>query len=506
MSVTQIKNKQEFLELAKSSNDYYVLDFYADWCGPCKMMLPVFERVSKNAEVSNFKFAKINRDENQDLVDEYGFEIPTIPRFFVVKFNGDGNFSKSQIVRELGGSQSKTDMINALLEIAKEEGFEAGASSSNPQSDEGSKHTPPASQESASKGDSLNSFTQDLNNAEQTLDKDSKNSFEGKHRVAIIGSGPSGLTAGIYTSRAQLDTTIYLGMQPGGQLTTTTEIENFPGAWSSETKQGMMGPDLMSLIQKQAEHFGAKTRFEEVTSLFVRQENGHNKFDLTSSKGTETYDAVIIATGASARYLGLPGEEKFVGKGYHSCATCDGFFYRDKEVMIVGGGDSAMEEANFLTKFASKVYIAHRRDEFRASKIMQERALNNPNIEVLWNTVITDFESEDGNKVSGVKLQDTVTNQHRSMPIDGVFVAIGHIPNSGFVGELLDKDNAGFLIPEYRKDASARTSRYNMATKIPGIFVAGDIEDTQYRQAITAAGDGCRAAMDTEKWLEEVYG
>jgi thioredoxin reductase (NADPH) len=475
MSMLHIQTKADFMDLTATSTDYFVIKFFAEWCGPCKIMAPIFERVSKNDQVSRFKFAEINRDENQELIEEFGFDIPTIPRFFVVKFNGDGTFDTSQIIRDLGGSQSKTDMINSLLEIAKEEGFETGTAEGEISQTSG---------ESDAKADEL---------------------FHGPKKVAIIGSGPSGLTAGIYASRAQLDTTIYLGMQPGGQLTTTTEIENFPGAWDKETKQGMMGPDLMSLIQKQAEHFGAKTRFEEVTSLKVRQEAHGPQFDLTTNKGTDTYDAVIIATGASARYLGLPDEKRFVGKGYHSCATCDGFFYRDKEVMIVGGGDSAMEEANFLTRFASKVYVAHRRDEFRASKIMQERVLNNPKIEVLWNTVITEFESEDGSKVSGVKLQDTQTKEERSMPIAGVFVAIGHIPNSGFVGELLDKDNAGYLIPEYRKDASARTSQYNMATKIPGIFVAGDIEDTQYRQAITAAGDGCRAAMDAEKWLEEVY-
>jgi thioredoxin reductase (NADPH) len=463
MSAKQIKNIEEFENLIKTSNDYYVLDFYANWCGPCQLMLPIFEKVSNFPELQNYRFAKINRDENYDLVEKYGFNIPTIPRFFVVKFTGDGFFSKEKnILLEMGGTQSKTDMLNKLLEIAKEEGLQ------------------------------ISDLNQDNGSTKKITEVVE---MSPKKKVAIIGSGPSGLTAGIYTSRAELDTTIFLGMQPGGQLTTTTEIENFPGAFDKETKKGMMGLDLVQLIQLQAEHFGAKTLFEEVISIVPNA----NKFVIKTSNQESIFDAVIIASGASARYLGVKGEEKFVGKGYHSCATCDGFFYKNKVVAIVGGGDSAMEEANFLTKFAEKVYLIHRNENFRASKIMLERVKNNPKIEILTNKVIESFIGE--NKVIGVNLKNTKTNEISKLDLDGVFVAIGHIPNTGFVGNILDKDNSGYLIPQLRVAPEIRVSKYNTATKIPGVFVAGDVSDTEYRQAITAAGDGCRAAMDCEKWL-----
>lgn len=317
-----------------------------------------------------------------------------------------------------------------------------------------------------------------------------------KRKVAIVGSGPSGLTAAIYTSRASLDTTIYLGLQPGGQLTTTTEIENFPGF-----PEGIMGPELMQNMQKQAERFGAKTLLETVDKILI-QEDAKPKFALTLGNGQqEYYDAVIVASGASAKYLGIPGEERFVGKGYHSCATCDGFFYRGKTIAVVGGGDSACEEANFLTKFAEKVYLIHRRDEFKASKIMLERVKNNPKVEFLTFKQITEFVGQD--KVTGVKLMDTRTREIQDLALDGVFVAIGHTPNSGFAQGLLTMDEAGYLLPQLRRPATDRTSKYDMMSNIQGIFVAGDVEDTIYRQAITAAGDGCRAAMDCEKWLEE---
>jgi thioredoxin reductase (NADPH) len=523
-------------------------------------------------------------------------------------------------------------------------------------------------------------------------------------KIAIIGSGPSGLTAGIYTSRANLDTTIYLGLQPGGQLTTTTEIENFPGAWSNETKEGMMGPDLMTLMQQQAEHFGAVSILDEIKSIevaiskptilfathnpskvermrkflgnqsvnlkspvelnlesFEVDENGEtemenaqlkaeaffNKYnivsialdsglyfegvdeseqpgrhiqriagagmgeddekrfelmtnhyinlakkyggsvrgyfldayslfngkehvagvakryfvlrdqqfhkdvhfpiaclytvngkpvkDLTneeeyefvkpamdcvnhilnqylftlkpklkiSTSGTsEEFDAVIIASGASAKYIGLEGEEKYIGKGYHSCATCDGFFYRKKTICVVGGGDSAMEEANFLTKFADKVYLIHRSESFRASKIMVDRAKANPKIEFVMNTKVTKFIGEE--KVEGVVLENTKDGSTRDLKLDGVFVAIGHTPNTGFVGNLLDKDDAGYLVSQGQKDADDRTSKFLTAAQVPGIFIAGDVEDKIYRQAITAAGNGCKAAIDCERWLESV--
>lgn len=596
-------------------------------------------------------------------------------------------------------------------------------------------------------------------------------------KIAIIGSGPSGLTAGIYTSRAQIDTTIFLGMQPGGQLTTTTEIENFPGAWDKDTKQGTMGPDLMELIQKQAEHFGAKTimeeiielrvdiknstnsnlqnppenqnsqiqdilfathnpskverlknyldisninfltakdinleisevpedgenewenakikakayfdatqkteskilatlsldtgiyfenldskdqpgqnvqriagvleedsddiRFQKMTDFYIKlvQKNGgklsgyfldvyclydgkefikaenkrkitltdkvnqkdvhfpicslyevkglhyqnlsnqemqeflrpslesakvliqefinqkeiankspnseqflqnkvetnsksQNKFILkTSSQKEMEFDAVIIASGAMAKWLGIEGEEKFVGKGYHSCATCDGFFYRNKTIAVVGGGDSAMEEANFLTKFASKVYLIHRREEFRASKIMLERAKNNPKIEFLLNKAPINFLGE--KKVNTVVLKDSKTGEISNLEIDGLFVAIGHKPNSDFVKGVLATDQLGYLLPRNKllptkiaekklEDSEAnlksnldlnaeetwhKWAKFGTMSEIDGLFVAGDVEDTIYRQAITAAADGCKAAMDCEKWLESV--
>ena len=523
-------------------------------------------------------------------------------------------------------------------------------------------------------------------------------------KIAIIGSGPSGLTSGIYTSRANIDTTIYLGLQPGGQLTTTTEIENFPGAWSFDTKEGMMGPDLMALMQKQAEHFGAVTILDEIKSIEVElpkptvlfathnpskvermrkflgnksvelkspvelnlesfevEENGDtemenaklkaeaffNKYNISSialdsglyfegvsedeqpgrhiqriagagkgeddekrfslmteyyinlakkyggsirgffldayslfdgkshitgtaqrhfvlrdkqfhkdvhfpiaclytvggkpvkdlteteeyefvkpamdcanhilnqllftlkpklkistSGSTSEFDAVIIASGASARYIGLEGEEKFIGKGYHSCATCDGFFYRKKTICVVGAGDSAMEEANFLTKFADKVYLIHRSETFRASKIMIDRARANPKIEFILNSKVTQFLGTE--KVEGVVLENTIDGSKKDLILDGVFVAIGHTPNTGFVGNLLDKDDAGYLISQGQKDAGERTSKFLTAAQVPGIFIAGDVEDKIYRQAITAAGNGCKAAIDCERWLESV--
>jgi thioredoxin reductase (NADPH) len=305
-------------------------------------------------------------------------------------------------------------------------------------------------------------------------------------KIAIIGSGPSGLTAGIYTSRASLDTTIYLGIQPGGQLTTTTEIENFPGF-----VDGIMGPELMDNMQRQAERFGAKTIFETVRNLTYDISGSKPVFTLLHDSGETSFDAVIIASGASARYLGLPNEEKYIGRGYHSCATCDGFFYKNKEIIVIGAGDSAMEEANFLTKFASTVYLVHRSETFRASKIMIDRAKANPKIKWILNKSIVSLNGE--SKVSNVELKDSITGEVSNMDIDGVFVAIGHTPNTEFVKGRLSMDEAGYLLPKNRT-----------MSEIDGIFIAGDVEDTIYRQAITAAGDGCRAAMDCEKWLESI--
>ena len=317
------------------------------------------------------------------------------------------------------------------------------------------------------------------------------------HRVGIIGSGPSGLTAAIYASRANLDTTVFLGMEPGGQLTTTTEIENFPGF-----PEAIMGPDLMENMQKQAERFGAKTIFSVVQDLQVHENEGRKIFTLDDGSDKHEFDAVIVASGARAKYIGLEGEEKFIGKGYHSCATCDGFFYRGKTIAVVGGGDSAMEEANFLTKFADKVYLIHRREVFRASKIMLERAQNNPKIEFLLNKKVTKLIGE--TKLNAVELENTITGETSTLDLDGVFVAIGHIPNSNFAKGILTMDDVGYLKPQFRLPAEDRTSSFDMMSNVEGIFVAGDVQDTMYRQAITAAGDGCRAAMDAEKWLESL--
>ncbi|MFM7858577.1 MAG: NAD(P)/FAD-dependent oxidoreductase, partial [Flammeovirgaceae bacterium] len=266
-------------------------------------------------------------------------------------------------------------------------------------------------------------------------------------------------------------------------------------------KQGMMGPELMELVQKQAEHFGAKMVFDEVRGVEVDKTKKTEPFKLLLGGKEESFDAVIIASGASAKYLGIPGEEQFVGKGYHSCATCDGFFYRGKTIAVAGGGDSAMEEANFLTKFADKVYLIHRREEFRASKIMLERAKNNPKIEFILNKKIVEFIGSD--QVTGIKLEDTKTGKSSEMSLDGVFVAIGHTPNTGFVKGKLDMNEVGYLVPQSQKSPEDRTSKYLTMSSVEGIFVAGDVEDQIYRQAITAAGQGCKAAIDAEKWLED---
>jgi thioredoxin reductase (NADPH) len=305
-------------------------------------------------------------------------------------------------------------------------------------------------------------------------------------KIAIIGSGPSGLTAAIYTSRGGLDTTVYAGNQPGGQLTTTTVIENFPGF-----VEGIDGPVLMETMQKQSERFGTKVVQKSVTKLSLVAD----QFEIHDSYGgSSVYDGVIIASGATARYLNLPGEEKYIGRGYHSCATCDGFFYKGKEVIVIGGGDSAMEDATFLTKFANHVTILNRSERFRASKIMFDRVVANPKVTIETNKTISEFIGE--TDITSAIVLDTVTGEKQERTIDGIFVAIGHDPNTAFVQELVEKgeiikDELGYLKPVQRT-----------MTGIEGIFIAGDVEDSYYRQAITAAGDGCRAAMDLEKWIE----
>lgn len=319
-------------------------------------------------------------------------------------------------------------------------------------------------------------------------------------KIAIIGSGPAGYTAAIYTSRANIETTIYTGMQMGGQLTTTTEIENFPGF-----ENGIDGGQLVENMQKQAVRFGAKIMMSSVQNIIIEGDS----FKIEATNGENNFDAVIIASGATAKYLGIAGEEKYIGKGYHSCATCDGFFYRGKEIIVVGGGDSAMEEANFLTNFATKVYILNRSETFKASPIMLDRAKNNPKIEFILNSEIAEFKGED--KVEKVVIKNNLTGKKTEMDIPGVFVAIGHIPNTNFVPEKIEKDQLGYLIASSQKfslmqqmnEAEQKLARkYSTITQIPGIFVAGDVTDHHYRQAITAAGMGCKAAMDAQKWLE----
>ncbi len=300
--------------------------------------------------------------------------------------------------------------------------------------------------------------------------------------VIIIGTGCAGWTAAIYASRANMEPIVLAGTQIGGQLTTTTEVENFPGF-----PEGIMGPQLMMNMQQQAERFGARVKYETVTTI----EKEGEVFKVMTSSATYESKAVIIATGASAKWLGLPGEKELVGHGLTSCATCDGAFYRDVPVCVVGGGDSACEEADFLTKFASKVYLIHRRDELRASKIMAERALSNEKIEPIWNASPIEYLVDSEGEMRGIKLKDTQTGEESELDVKCVFVAIGHIPNSGFVNGLADLDEEGYItqIPGTTK------------TKTPGLFSAGDISDKKYRQAITAAGQGCASALEAEHYL-----
>ena len=303
-------------------------------------------------------------------------------------------------------------------------------------------------------------------------------------RVAVLGSGPAGLTAALYLSRANLPPVVFEGIQPGGQLTITTDVDNYPGF-----PEGIMGPELMDRMKKQCERFGATFVTDEV----VEADLSKRPFVLRPSYGDPLeVDAIVIATGASARYLGLPNETRLSGHGVSACATCDGFFFQQVPVMVVGGGDSAMEEATFLTKFASKVIIAHRRDSLRASKIMQERAFANDKVEFMWNTEVIDVLG--GDKVTGVRVRNTVDGSESEVDVAGLFLAIGHTPNTGLFQGKLDMDESGYVVP---------TEAGRTLTNVPGVFACGDVQDTIYRQAITAAGSGCMAAIDCERWLEE---
>jgi len=300
--------------------------------------------------------------------------------------------------------------------------------------------------------------------------------------IVIIGSGPAGYTAAVYAARAQLDPLVFEGSQFGGALMTTTEVENYPGF-----ADAIMGPDLMSGMRKQAERFGAELRPEDVESVDL---TGPTK-SVTANGRTYRARTVILAMGAAPRYLGLPGEQELLGRGVSSCATCDGFFFRDQDIAVAGGGDSAMEEATFLTRFARSVTIVHRRDEFRASRIMLERARNDPKIRWQTNAAVEAVLGE--HSVTGLRLRDTVTCAMSTLDVTAMFVAIGHDPRRALIADVLDTDPDGYV----------RTEAPSTRTAIPGVFAAGDLVDRTYRQAITAAGSGCAAAIDAERWLAE---
>ncbi len=303
--------------------------------------------------------------------------------------------------------------------------------------------------------------------------------------VTIIGSGPAGLTAAIYAARANLSPLLIEGLQAGGQLTTTTEVENYPGF-----HHAIMGPDLMKEMRAQAKRFGTEFLAGEVTAVDLK----HSPLSLTAN-GEQRIETriVIIASGASAIRLGLPGESRLLGHGVSTCATCDGYFFRDKDLVVVGGGDSAMEEATFLTKFATRVFVVHRRNKLRASKIMQDRAFKNEKITFSWNSVVDDILGD--TVVTGIRLRHVVTGAISELKCAGVFVAIGHNPNTSLLAGQIEMDAKGYIL-----------TKNGTATNVPGVFAAGDVQDSRYRQAVTAAGSGCMAAMDAERYLETARG
>jgi len=305
------------------------------------------------------------------------------------------------------------------------------------------------------------------------------------HKTIIIGSGPAGLTAAIYAARANLNPIVFEGNQPGGQLTITTDVENYPGF-----PDGVLGPDMMDLFRKQAQKFGAECFYKHVSKV----DFSSSPFKVYVQDEEHLAESVIISTGASARMLGLEAEKELVGYGISTCATCDGYFFKDKEIVVVGGGDSAMEEASFLTKFASKVTLIHRREDFRASKIMIDRVLDNPKIEIIKNAVVTDILGSQKDGVSSIVLKDTTDGEERNFDCDGVFYGIGHKPNTDQFKGIINLDDQGYII----------TNPGSTLTNVAGVFACGDVQDSHYRQAITAAGSGCMAAIDAEKYLEDL--